>query len=471
MGRSRSLIRSTGLYTIGTFGSKILSFLLLPIFSFYLSKSDLGVYDLVLSAVNFFIPFVTLQISSAVYRWLLDTDNDDKEKKQKIINNGFLIVLGGVVGFQLIYGVFAYFLKIEYASYVSLIVITASILPFFQNVVRGLGEVKLYSIAGIFNALFLLVINVIFLTIFEAGLEALFFTIIIANTLTVLILTYKVRLFYLFDFSKIDKGQIVEMLKFSTPLIPNVISWWMISAADKFLILYFLTSEMNGIYAISSRFPTILTLINSVFILAWQDHTITAGEEGKAGYDTKVFNRYVNFEFSLVLILIAISEPLVRFAVDNRFYESYKYMPLLYIGVAFSAFSGYFGAAFLREKKTTGLFISSMLGGIVNIVIGYLLLEHIGLYGAVLGTLVSFMVIFLMRVYQTRKFFFVKINYFNIVGLFSLSLLFSFIVNIGSSLLYSLMFLVSALLFYVLNKALIEKIFYRARQIVFRSRL
>lgn len=469
MRQSKSLIHNTAVYTIGSFGSKILSFLLLPIFSFYLSKSDLGIYDLVLTTVNFFTPFVTLQISSAVYRWLLNTDNDDKEKKQKVITNGFLVVTGGVIVFQLIYAVFAYFLKIEYASYVSLIVITTSILPFFQNVVRGLGNVKLYSIAGIFNALFLLAINIVFLVIFKAGLETLFLTIVLANTFTVFILIYKARLFSLFNFLKIDRMQIAEMLKFSTPLIPNVISWWMINAADKFLILYFLTSEMNGIYAISSRFPTILTLINSVFILAWQDHTITASGEGKSEYDTKVFNRYMNFEFSLVLILIAISEPLVRFVVDEKFYESYKFMPLLYIGVVFSAFSGYFGAAFLREKKTKGLFISSISGGIINIVICCLLLKHIGLYASVLGTMVSFIVVFLMRVYQTRKFFFVEIKYIKLIGLFLLTLLFSFIASIGNPLIYLLMLLGSLLFFYTLNKVLIEGVVYKAKQVIFKS--
>jgi O-antigen/teichoic acid export membrane protein len=251
-----------------------------------------------------------------------------------------------------------------------------------------------------------------------------------------------------------------DMLSFSIPLVPNVVSWWLVNSADKYIILYFLTSEMNGIYAISSRFPTIIILVNSIFILAWQDHTIMTkdNDEERLKFDSKIFNMFVNFEFSIVFILIAVSELTVRFLIAEEFYESYKFMPLLYIGVAFSAFSGYFGAAFIREKKTKAIFTSSVIGGVINLMVCLLLIKYIGLFASALGTFVSYLVMFIIRLEQSKSFYKIKLNNTRLVFLTSLSLLFSFFILLDNKILTSFMIIASILISIKLNNTFLKKI-------------
>lgn len=458
---SNSLLKNTLIYTIGTFGSKVLVFALLPIFSFYLTKSDLGIYDLMMTTVTMLIPLITFQISSGAYRWLLGLDKSNNEEIEKIISSSFFIITIGLIISAFIYGIISLFHSFEYSIYLLLLVITSSYLPYFQILLRGFENAKLYTISGLLNASLLLISNLAFLLIFDLGIKGLFLASIVSNTLTILFILFRGRIISFIIVKFFSKKLSKEMLSFSIPLVPNMISWWLVNSADKYLIVYFLTSEMNGLYAISSRFPTIITLVNSIFILAWQDHTILAkgDKKQKVNYDSKIFDMYVNFEFSIVFILIAASEMTVRFLIAPEFYESYKYMPLIYIGVAFSAFSGYFGASFIKEKKTKIILFSSLIGGLTNLLVCFILIKTIGLHASALGTLISFVVMFGIRVVQSSSFFKIKIDFKKISLLSLIALVYALIISFEFLFITKILFVLSLILFCLLNKKLLSNVF------------
>ena len=131
-------------------------------------------------------------------------------------------------------------------------------------------------------------------------------------------------------------------------------------------------------------------------------------------------------------------------------------MPLLYLGAIFSAFASYYGAAYLREKKTSRIFISALTGGCLNLLIAYFLLKHIGLYASAIGTVISFLFIFLLRVYDTRNFFLTKIAYSKIIYLTIISLFFSYLVTIDNNYLRLSIFLISLVISFFLNKEILN---------------
>lgn len=458
MSKSKSLLGNTLIYTIGTFGAKMLTFLLLPFFSFYLAKSDLGIYDLVLTTVSLFVPLVSLQLSSAVYRWLLN--NSEDRRKKSAISNSFIVLTAGMLIFEIIYHSISSFLYLQYSNYISLLILVSSYLPYFQNVVRGLGQTRLYATASIINAIFLLFFNVFFLVVLKLKLEALFIAILISNIITIGFLIYRGGIVSNISLNYMDKEEVKAMLSFSLPLVPNMISWWVINAADKYVILYFLTTEMNGIYAISSRFPTILTLLNSVFLLAWQDHVISSeNNNSDSDFDNKIFETYFKFELCLILILIASSHIIIDFTVDSQYIEAYKYMPLLYLGVGYSAFAGYYGANFLKLKKTKVIFVSSIVAGLLNIVIAFLLMKYIGLFASAMGTFVGYVIMFLIRVKQTKTYFDIRININLLIGLTILCLVYSYLVLLENNIVTGLMLIISILITLFLNKSIISQFY------------
>src|SRR5690606_32563819 len=114
------------------------------------------------------------------------------------------------------------------------------------------------------------VFNILFLIVFNLGINSLYFSAIIAYGISCVLILRKIHLASYLKSKTIDRVLIREMIKYSLPLVPNTISWWLINSANKYLILMFLGIQENGIFAMSNRFPVILVMINQVFTLAWQ---------------------------------------------------------------------------------------------------------------------------------------------------------------------------------------------------------
>ena len=456
MSQSRSLLKNTFIYTIGNLGSKLLTVSLLPILSFYLSKKELGEYDVVLTTISMFVPFVSLQISDAAYKWLLDRDADDYDAlRSKIITNGLLIIIATSIVFLAAYFTVGAFVPLQYKYHFAAILVSSIFMPYFQQVTRGLLKNKLYAIAGLSNAVFVLGFNILFLIGLKMKLEALFLALIIANFATCLILIQFSGIYKFINFKLYSVALQKQMLKYCLPLIPNSISWWLVNAADKFLILYYLGVNSNGIYAISSRLPSIITILNTIFILAWQDHSMTSKD---SSIDSKTFDRFYTFELSFVLVLISASKIIVEGIVSSSFIDAYKYMPMLFIGAAYSAFSAYFGAYYLKSGNTKGIFVTSIAGGVTNIVVVLLLIKHIGLYSSALGTFLSFLVIFIYRFIDLRKEIDIKVNMVKLTSLTVLCIVFSLALLIHYRYINYILLILATGIFLFLNSEVIGKL-------------
>ncbi len=456
------LLNNTLIYTIGNFTSKFIMFLMIPLFSYYLTKDELGLYDIVMTSVNFFVPVVSLQIATSTYRYLKVEGASSKERSIDYISNGSLVLILGNAFFFLMAVIFNYFIReIDYLPMSILMILTISIYLFLRDVIRGVGVSKSYAISGIVNTVTLLVVNLfVFLVVDVVSLNLLFVSVVLGNLISIIYILITNKYLLKINIGSFDSSLIKEMLKFSVPLIPNVISWWLINLADKYIILHELGTESNGIYAISTRFPTILILINSIFIFAWQDHTIVDEEkvdQRDIEFNSKIFNNFVKFEFSIIFLLISFSELMVKYLVDKSYYEAHLYMPLLFIGAGFSSFSGYLGAIFLKNKKTGLLFRTSIVAGLINLITCLVFIKHIGLYASAIGTFVSFITMFLIRRYFLKNSFVLNVNYLNIIVFLSISVILTYLVYNPIIYINYFMIIFSSIFFILVNKQYISK--------------
>ncbi len=391
----------------------------------------MGEYDIVMTTVNFFLPVISFQISTSTYKYLKMIDTKKESKISYISNGFFILILGNLFFAALAILVNVFFRKIDYVYLILLMVFTTSIYLFLRDVIRGLGVSKSYAVSGIINTSVLFTINLLFFTLLNVvSLKFLFFCVVLANLCAICYMVFDNRLFYEIRLNLIDLILLKKMLFFSMPLIPNVVSWWLINLADKYIILNNLGLDSNGTYAVSSRFPTILTLINSIFIFAWQDHTIVKEKKSNENFsfNSKMFDNFVKFEFSLIFLFISLSEFIIRYLVNEEFLNAYYYMPLLFIGAGFSSFSGYLGAFYLKSEKTVLLLITSIVAGSVNLIICLLLVNSIGLFASVIGTFVSFFIMFFLRVFFLDTKFNFKANYFTLISLTLIAITLSYYV-------------------------------------------
>lgn len=457
MGAKDNLLKNVLIFSIGNLGSRFLVFFLVPLFSYYLSTSEMGFYDLVVVTIGLLVPLATIQLSDSIYRWLLDTRDN---RFHETISSSF-ITLGGIVLFVLLlFYVGSFFFPLEHKWLIGGYFLVSCLHPFFLATARGMRLNKLYALSGMVNSAILVAVNWLLLAHFSMGIKALFISHIVASSVAALMLLYGTKLYRYVSFKYFSKTAISSFVLYSLPLIPNAISWWFINSANRYIILYFLGEESNGVYAMSSRVAMALYAVNSIFNLAWQESAITEfDKENRDKFYSDIFNRYFVLEMSVVILLIPITKLFVVYFVSEDFIDSWQYIPMLLVGVAFATFSAFFGTGYLSAKKTVGAFSTTIYGAIVNIVLSLLLVPRMGLHGATIGIAVGFIITWLLRVFQTKKYFnivFKKAEMGLIMCLVTISVLLVFYIDNPYGLITFV--LVAAGAFILLNLTLLKKL-------------
>lgn len=466
--KSDLLLKNTFIYTIGNFGSKLLSFALVPIYSFYLTKADLGYYDLILTSLSLAVPFITLQIADAAYRWLVEEQEDEQKKKAAVTNGIALLGLNSLV-FCVIFMIASLFINLQHPVYIFFIMLVGCVQPFLMQTVRGLGKSTLYSMGGIVNIVLVLFFNILFLYLSKMTLETLLLSMILANVITLAWIVFKSGLLSFVDTSLFSMRELKSMVRYSWPLIPNTISWWLINEVNRFIILYSMGASANGVFAIANKFPSIIIIVNSIFMLSWQDHAMsTLHEKGKEEMNSKIFNTYMVLEFTMVIFLTTVSKFMVTHLIGNAYFDAWRYMPVLYLSVAFSSFSGFFGVAYLGAKKTSSVFTTSLYGSLVNIAVTFLLIKEIGLFAPAVGSALGFLVMYAVRLYQTRSFFKVHVNYPLFFLLLGLSILFIWLAFLDNKYVEIISVVAALLIGIVFNRELVAYLFSFSRKMVKR---
>lgn len=394
------MFKETLTYSIGSFGSKILLFLLVPFYTYFLTKKELGEYDLVLATIGLVAPLVSLQISEATYRWLIDKEYIIENEKAKIMTNSIMVLCIGYLIFCIFFSIYTFFYSFQYQGYFIILIFLNSLLPLLQSILRGQGNTKAFAFNGVLTTFLSVVFNILFIYVLKLNVDGVFIANIVAYTIACVAILYKVKIIQYFSFKYWDPKLIKSMLSYSLLLIPNLISWWAISFASKFIILHYMGPEGNGLYAVASRFPTLLLVINSVLLLPLQDRILK--EKDDATF-TRLFDKFMLFEISLAFILGVASPIMTKILVSKEYFEAWEYMPYLYLGVGFNAIAGFLGLKYQREKKTLKITITSLIGGIISIGFSVILIQSLGLQGISISFLLGFYSIFILRFWDISK--------------------------------------------------------------------
>lgn len=457
MNKENTLVKNTIIYAVGNFGSKILSFILIPFYTYYLSTNDYGYFDLITTTVSLLTPIITFQIYDGLYRYLLDSKSHDESAS--IISNSLFITVRNLILFSVGYIVFIQFKSFRY-EYLILFQINFSILcGLWSQIARGLRKNVEYSVSGILATGVILGSNILFITVMNLRVGSLITSNILSSLVVMIYLNRQIKINKYINLKLNDKIMKKKLIAFSVPLIPNVISWWFMNVSDRYLLAFYKGVQANGIYAISNKFPAVLVMLNSIFYLAWQESAITEYDsKDRDEFYTKMFNVLMALEFTSVIGLLAFTKFIMSFMVNAKFEAAWIFVPFLYIGTIFNSFSSFYGTGYLSSKDTIGAFYTSIIGGIVNIVINIILIPVIGIQGASFSTMVAFLVMWLARLFQTRKYFKVYIDFKQLIILCVITIVFMCTYYTNDRFIRILMMILSIIIFFVFNKKLMIKV-------------
>lgn len=466
--KNKSLLLGTIVYAIGNFGTKFLSFLIVPLYTYYISPSDLGDYDLLTTTINLITPLLTMQISDAAYRWMI---NDKKYIKDCISTTYQVIIVNCSISIAFLL-ILNCFFPIYYCYYFIAILVLGRILGSIQKLLRGLNRQKLYAISGIVYTGVFVSLNVILICCLNKGVEALLQSSVVSNLVAIgLIFLCEKRLVKVNIFGNF-KTLKKDMLKYSAPLVPTTLNWWIMNASDRYIIKIFLGSAANGIYAVSNKFPSILSTVFLMFNNSLTDMVLASTDEENEDriYYSNVFKQMYILGFSMILVIAPFTKLICNIILSSSYQESSIYISFLYLGTIFQAFSSFYSVGYLKEKKTGLVATTSIYGAIINFIVNIVFINVIGLHAAAISTFLGFFVMWMVRVIQTNKFFYIKIDWNKFLLLFAIALTVC-IINIWSSNIIDIVLLaVGIIIFLVFNKDIIKgvlkKILGRIRKVV-----
>ena len=425
-GKYGRLLQNTFILTVGTFISKMLVFLLLPLYTEYLSTSEYGTADLISNLANFLIPIFCCGLSEGVLRFSLretTSEGTPRYDRRSVFSTATVITaLGCLLAFLLL----PLFCGIEeignYGLLVVLYVVSANLHSIASEYVRACEKTALYAIQGILNTAFVIGLNLILLLGFDAGIFGYVFSVIGANFLTTLFLTVVARLDRAFSFGSIRRDTARALLRFSLPLVPGLLLWWVISVSDRYVLTWITGAEANGLYVAAAKIPTLLTLLTTVFLTAWKTSAVTedsgeseAARGEKASFFGNVYHGFVALMFCAGAGITLFSRIFAQILFSDEFFPAWQFIPVLTVGTVFYSLSRFLGSVYFVKEKSIRSTVTAAIAAGINILLNFLLIPSYGAFGAAIATLASYLVEFLIRqVDATREIRF-SANYLTIL--------------------------------------------------------
>lgn len=410
MNSYKKLINNSFIFAIGNLGSKLITFILVPLYTFYLSTEQYGTVDLVMTTITMLLPIVSASIYDGVLRFIMDKD---KPRDVIVTNSMFIGILGMIIAF-LFYPVLS-FLNIFKGNliFMYLILIVQFLQLFIAQFSRAIGKIKIYAVNGLLLTSSIAIFNILFLVYFNFGIKGYFWSHILANIISIIFLVIFTKIYKSLNFSKISSKTLKELLNYSVPLIPNSLMWFLVNASSRYFILFFIGISSNGIFGVASKIPALISLINQIFSQAWQISAIEEYEnENKANFYSNVFTYLSSVLFIGSSALIVALKLLFNLAFSSDYYIAWKVVPFLLIGTIFSSLSGFLGTNYIAAKETKGVFKTSVYGGIISIILNFIFIPTFGIIGAGISSMVSFFLIFMIRFYDTKKYINMTIDWF-----------------------------------------------------------
>lgn len=409
MSRKKELLKNTIIIFIGKISTQFLSFLLLPLYTSYLSASNYGYVDLIITYVSLFVPIITLEQEMATFRFLVDSRNDELKTK-KIISSAVLSSSSIIFIFTIICLAILPFLDIKYKYLIVMNVIIISFSNIFLQAARGLGKNIEYSIACFIIGLITVISNIVLIVFLKYDAAGMIISTIIANIFGIAYLFIKLKLFKYITISSVDKETIKNMTKYSLPLIPNSICWWLINVSDRTLITIFLGTAANGIYSIACKFPSILNSFFSIFSLSWTESaSIHINDKDNNVFFSDIINNAIKIFTYISVLLISFLPIIFSIIIKKEYVNSYNYIPILILGSFFSCIVGIYSAIYIAKKDTKKVAITSFLAATINVIVNYLFIKKIKLYAAALSTCIAYFAMMVYRGIDIKKT--IKIDY------------------------------------------------------------
>lgn len=410
MNKKKELAKNTVILTIGKICTQFVSFMLLPLYTALLTTEEYGVVDLFNTYILLLVPLFNWQFENGLFRFMLDCRNNLIRIK-KLFSTVIITNFVQVIAYLIFYSIAQNFIHSEYKIFLAIDVGANVILNSLLQFPRGIGKNAIYAFASFLSASTTICFNVVLIAGFKLGAYGMFIATVASKIVTILYLVFYLKIWKYFTIRAFDKSVFKEVFKYSLPLVPNQLSWWVIGASDRTVISYFLGLGANGIYSIANKFSGVYSTFFSIFNLSWTESvSLHMNDADRDEFLTETINEVFVLFASLCFGIISCMPFVFPFLINEKYAEAYPHIPILLVAILFQVVMGLYSTIYVALKKTVEIAKTTLYAGIINITFDLLTVRFIGIYAGSVSTLVAFAFVAVYRYISVQKYVNVRFN-------------------------------------------------------------
>lgn len=404
MGRNRQLAKNVSFVTVGNMGAKLIGFFMLPLYTRWLSPEDYGTADMISVFAMLLLNVVACDVSDAIFVF---PSGESEERIKRFYSTGFFFQMACSLLCALLF-FFLSRLPYDYIFFSHIwlvygVLISGLFQKYAQDFCRGINKMSVFSLTGIVQSLF--VAGFSFLLIPSRGVYGYVSALILSNVITAAFSFVYSKSYQYLSFRGFGLVELREMLRYSVPLIPTAVLWWLVSSLNRPLLEQYVGIFAIGLLAVAGKLPGVARLLYDFFQQAW---LITVLQECRkadfSSYFNKAYRVIIIIQSFVCLLIVMFSKTFIHLMTTESYYEAWRYVPMISIGMLFSNTTAFVGTLFAAFKQTKYTFYTAVFGGLTAILLNFALIPRLGLWGACLAIVLSQVVSAAMRILYARRF-------------------------------------------------------------------
>ncbi len=403
MEKYKYLLKNVGIMTLASFGTKILSFLMVPLYTNVLSTEAYGTYDIYQTTLFLVVPVLSLNIADGIMRFSLDEEYDKREVFMVGVRRYIIACLLCI----LIVAVNQLFSIIEtltlFPQFFVLYFVTSLMSDVLNNYARGIEKVFDVAVGGIIGSASMLSLNVLFLLVFKQGLVGYFIASCLSFACTNLYLIIKLKIWKVIHWEKENNRLKKEMVAYSVPMGLGNIGWWINNVSDRYIVTWICGLAANGVYSVAYKIPSLLSMFQQIFNQAWTISAVKEYDQNSGEFYSTIYKAYNMCMVITCSSLILFDKLIAKILFGAEFYSAWKYAPFLMISVVFGAMVQLLGGIFSAAKASKAFGNTILAGAVANTIMNVALVYVCGPIGAAIATSFSYMLIWGLRLYKVTR--------------------------------------------------------------------
>jgi O-antigen/teichoic acid export membrane protein len=413
------------------------SFLLLPIISKTLGVYDYGIWSQLIVTVTLLTSLAILALSTAFVRFF-SSKTDKREISKGFFSIFFfitffsLIIISILIVFSTPISLFLFKTTIhssliQIMSFLIILNALYTIVLFYFRIYR---QMLVYTVLTIFASIGQMILAILLIVVLGYGIDGVVFSALFSHFVPLGIaigIIIKQVGFSFPSFSEISK-----YLRFSLPLAPSSLIFWITSLSDRYIIGFLLGVSSVGVYSAAYGIGYLISLLVSPLQIILFPQ-LAKLHDNKEIEEIKIYLSYSLKFFLLIAIpsvfgLTVLAKQILVMLTTIEFIEGSSVIPLIALSALFYGLFLIIQNISILYKKPTHIFWIQVFSAILNLCLNFILIPFIGIIGAAIATLFSFIMMSYLSHLVSKKYMRFKFDIAFILKIILSSILMALIV-------------------------------------------